>query len=238
MTEKLRETLMPLYKELINSVSGFNYYKAFFCVQWGKNFPIQRNCGILFVGRATNGWVSCEEDIETLFGKSEYAIFNRNDQMQWVENLEGNTQGYNTRHSAFWRIIKNVSSHFYPTNWSSYVAWSDVCKVAPFDGGNPSDSLYKAQLEDCKKILDAEIKILSPKVVVFLTGQSWSKDFIRYLNKGQETHSVETKLWGEFYEAKVYKIGEVICIRTEHPQAKKESPNTKCLINLISKYVD
>ena len=48
MTEKLRETLMPLYKELINSVSGFNYYKAFFCVQW--NFPIQRNCSILFAG--------------------------------------------------------------------------------------------------------------------------------------------------------------------------------------------
>ena len=241
MTDKERiqifkDELKPLYANLMNSIKDFEYSKASFCLQWGKNFPSEEHCGIMFVGRATNGWISDSEDVDILFGNSEEAIFNRHDQMQWVENLWGNENGYNTNNSAFWRVIKAVASHFNPEPWYSHIAWSNVCKVAPWDGGNPNDTLYYAQLKDCKKIFETEIKLLSPKVVVMLTGESWSKDFLRYLNSEHETKSICKDSW-DGYECKVYQINGTTFIRTEHPQGKKENIHIQCLINLIKKFI-
>ena len=233
MKSRLKEVLRPLYENLLKDVSGFDYRKAFFCMQWGRNFPCQPNCGILFVGKATNGWITDAEDINVFFGTGEDRIFDRFDQMQWVENLEHNQSGYNTCNSAFWRVIKKVASYYYPQNWSSYIAWSNVCKAAPFAGGNPNDSLYYAQLEDCQKILKKEIEILSPKYVVFLTGKAWSVDFLRFINDGQETHSFQTEKWDK-YECKTYLIKDVYCILSVHPQGKKETEHSDCIIKLIN----
>lgn len=236
MKEKLKQQLKPLYAHLLESVASQNYEdKVCFCVQWGMNFPQEPNQGILFVGRATNGWVAQGEDLETLFGDSDSSIFAREDQMQWVENAEGNREGYNSNRSAFWRVIKQVAQHYYSDNWSSYIAWSNVCKVAP-QGGNPNDSLYYAQLEDCKKILKTEIEVLSPKFVIFLTGENWAVDFLRFLNGGRDTHSIQTENWCD-YECKVYQFDDKITyIRSEHPERKPESNHVSCLVDLIEKY--
>ena len=119
LTEKLKEALVPLYKEL--SVIAQPADSAF-CVQWGRNYPIKPNEGILFVGKAVNGWKEFDE-IDVLFGNGATRIFNEDDQMQWVENQEGGPNGlYNTSKSAFWRVIKKISQMSYPDNWSSYVA--------------------------------------------------------------------------------------------------------------------
>lgn len=235
MKNRLKEALKPLYENLLKDVSNFDYSKAFFCMQWGHNFPSQSNCGILFVGRAVNGWVTDSEDINLLFGTGDDTIFDRFDQMKWVENLEQNKSGYNTRKSAFWRVIKKIASHYYPQNWSSYIAWSNVCKVAPFEGGNPNDSLYYAQLENCQKILKKEIDILSPQFVVFFTGTGWAVDFLRFLNEGQVPHSVQTEKWNK-YECKTYLIKDVHYILSEHPQGKKEKEHSNCIIKLINQY--
>ena len=156
-TEILRKELKPLYENLLKNVAEFDE-KATFCMQWGENFPLEKHSGVMFVGRATNGWVTDCENVDVLFSDSEDAIFNRHDQMKWVENLSGNTKGYNTRKSAFWRVIKKITKELYPEPWYSHVAWSNVCKVAPWKGGNPNDSLYYAQLGDCKKIFAKEIE--------------------------------------------------------------------------------
>ena len=232
-TETLREALIPLYKHLLKSVSSFNNKKATFCLQWGENFPTKDNTGIIFVGRATNGWITSSEDIDVLFDSNDDNIFARSDQMQWVENLEGNRNGYNTKKSAFWRVIKSVAMHFYPHKWTSYIAWSNVCKIAPWDGGNPCDSLYYAQLDDCKKILEKEIEILSPLFVVMLTGKSWSSDFISYLNKGKELKCILSKSWKGYY-CSVYKIDNIYYLISEHPQGKPERIHAQCIIDIIS----
>lgn len=234
LKKQLREALLPLYRHLLESVSDFEYKKVTFCMQWGSNFPTKKRSGFLFVGRATNGWISSSEDVDVLFGNSEDAIFARSDQMQWVNNLEGNTDknGYNTRRSAFWRVIKSVTKHFYPQEWYSHIAWSNVCKVAPGEG-NPSDSLYGAQVDDCCKILEKEIEILSPSFVIMLTGDAWSKDFISFLNKGEKPNSIVTKSW-DGYNCNVYKIEGVFYVVSEHPQSKPEDSHVLCLIDLIT----
>ncbi len=227
MKEKLREALKPLYASLLNNVSQFEGEKAVFCMQWGKDFPTEQNTGILFVGRAVNGWDTAE-NAEEIFEEGS-GLFAAENQMRWVE--DGNELSV----SAFWRVVKNVASHFYPDEWWAHVAWSNVCKIAPYAGGNPNDALYYAQLEDCCKILQEEIRILSPKVVVFLTGDGWANDVLRQLNDNEMPQVIKTETW-ESYECKVYKIGNVTCIVSVHPMTKAESPHSECLTKLISEH--
>ncbi len=231
---QLRQALFPLYKELMEAVEPFQDDPRGLCpfaVQWGPRFPKEERSGILFVGRATNGWVSFSNDPDVLFGDTDEAIFNLGDQMLWVHNLEGNRNGYNTRRSAFWRVIRGISSSFYPNPELSYVSWSNVTKVAP-DGANPSDVLYYAQLEVCQRILAEEIRILSPRFVVFLTGYNWAIDFLRFLNGGNAPTHILKEPWGD-YEACTFRIRETTCILSEHPMGKPEKAHIEAINKLI-----
>ena len=235
-TEKLEVKIKPLYCNLIEQTKVFSYPKAFFCMQWGKLYPKEKNTGILFIGRATNGWITDVENIDILFGDSDKSIFNRKDQMQWVENCEGNVYRYNSRKSAFWRVIKNVSKRYYPENWSAYVAWSNICKVAPYEKGNPNNSLYYAQIEICCQILEIEIELLSPKFIILLTSESWAKDFLCYLTHEEPPQAIKYIHWGKEnqYTMKVYLIYGRIYILTEHPQGKKEDLHIQAIIEAIN----
>ena len=232
LTEYLKEALKPLYKELLNIVQPTDSDSAF-CVQWGKNYPAEKNEGILFIGKAVNGWNKAN-DIDTLFGDGNERTFNEADQMQWVEDLEGNQDGYNTRRSAFWRLIKNISQTLYPNNWSSHIAWSNLCKISPLEGGNPNDSLYYKQLASCQKILEKEIEILSPKYVVMLTS-GWEKDFLYFLNGNKTTKSVHKEIWGNGYETNVYRIKDTVFITSPHPQGKDGQAHMEAITLLLNK---
>jgi hypothetical protein len=233
MKEKLKAGLLPLFKELLDKNTFSDV--CVFCMQWGKKFPKQENAGVLFVGKAVNGWVNAETDIDVLFGKTTDRIFARGDQMEWVENLSGPNETYNTNKSAFWRVIKKISQHLYPKDeWFRYVAWSNLCKIAPSEGGNPNDPLYYEQLESCRKILEKEIEVLSPKFVVLLTS-GWEKDFLFYLNGNNHTSSIEKVEW-DGYETKLFKIKDVFYIASQHPQAKDETKHFDVIATLIDKY--
>lgn len=228
--EKLRNELKPLYQKLLTQVNFDDV--CTFCIQWGKNFSTEEGKGILFVGKAVNSWVNDEKDINILFGDTSKRIFARNDQMDWINDLEGPNDHYNTKKSAFWRVIKRISTHYFPTKWYSNVAWSNLCKIAPYSkGGNPNDKLYYQQLNLCQQILSKEIEILSPKVVVMLTS-GWDKDFLNYLNNNKEPKSDLTIKWSG-YESKLYIINKVNYIVSHHPQGKNENHHVNAIIKLI-----
>ena len=230
---QLREKLTPIYSRLLENNTYENV--CTFCMQWGENFPEKENDGILFVGKAVNGWINDETDIDILFGNSEEKIFNRKDQMEWVHNHEGSENEYNTLKSAFWRVIKKVTLNFYPSeNWFSFIAWSNLCKIAPFKGGNPNDGLYYEQLENCQKILAKEIEILAPKYVILLTS-GWEKDFLYFLNGGKETKSIKKVLWNG-YETKLYKINNINYITSQHPQGKPEEEHIETIVEIMKKH--
>ena len=228
----LKERIFSLYEELAK-IDPESEYETF-CAQWGEEY---KQGGVMFVGRAVNDWVTQgDRNTSGMFqdGSTNQA-FARADQMKWVENLSGNTKGYNTRKSAFWRVIKKITKELYPESWYSHVAWSNVCKVAPWKGGNPNDSLYYAQLSDCKKIFAKEIELLSPKVVVLFTGEGWAIDLLRYMNGEVGTKSIYKQKWAN-YECKVYQINGVIYIRTEHPQGKSEDAHVQCIVDIVKRY--
>ena len=236
MKRILKEKLYPLYNDMLKNISQEEGLKPF-CIQWGDNFPKDKNTGILFVGKSTNGWVTETKDINIVFGDTEDKIFARPDQMKWANDLDGVTEHhYNTRKSAFWRVIKRITNMYYNDdfeNWYSKIAWSNLYKVSPA-AGNPNGTLMNEQHRYCLKILKTEIEILSPKFVVLLTS-GWEKRFLPYLNKGNHTNSILSSEWDR-YKSKCYEIDNIIYITSHHPQGKPEKVHARAIYNIMKHY--
>ena len=198
--------LKDFYTTLIDDVAGIKGEKCAFFPQVGEDYQKE----IMVIGRACHGYITSSLNIHTLFGTSEEAIVNRKDQMKWVEDCAGNKDGYNTNKSAFWRVTKRIAQKFYPNDWYSYIAWSNVCK----------------------KIFEEEVRQLSPKFVIMFTGEDWAKDFLLYLNKSKELKSIKELDWDK-YKCHVYDINGTFFILTEHPQGKKEKVHAESIINFI-----
>jgi hypothetical protein len=234
MENILKKTLQPLYEEMIkNTLSHESLYT--FCVQWGKKFPIDtEKQGVLFIGKATNGWVSDSRDIELLFGESKQSIFARKDQIEWVANLEKNKNGYNTSKSSFWRVIKAINGRITKgNNWHHDIAWSNLYKMS-FKKGNPNTDLKRQQFKYCKEILKSEINILSPKFVILFTS-NWEKPFLKFLNNNTEPIILQSKSWNG-NTTKLYEIDGVYYVSSVHPQGKNESQHVQTILELISNY--
>ena len=153
--------------------------------------------------------------------------------MEWIENLEGNKKGYNTLRSPFWRVVKRVASYYYPNSWFNYVAWSNLYKVSPSEQGNPGDFICGWQFINCCRILHKEIELLSPKIVLFLTGMEWADSFLKHLNEGKLPTVKCSLVWGEKYKADLIKIGDIYFIVTEHTKKKNENEHVDVLQKLI-----
>ena len=237
MELSLYKALKPLYKELLEQLSKEDKETTSpFCVEWGKNFPTVPFSGLFFIGRATNGWgTDSTESVDVLFdGDDNSRGFADPNQMSWLENH----LSYNWQRSAFWRVISQVSQDYVEGEWFNGITWSNLYKIAPYDGGNPSNRLRYAELPICQKILKSEIEILSPKFVILLTGKNWAKDFLPYLNGEKECSPIDTIEWGKNnkYLINVYNFNEVYFLQTEHPQGKNEESHINAIVSIIEKY--
>lgn len=234
--KQLEPKLRPLYSKLIKDVSHIKVLKDTFAVQWGKFFPKEKNEGILCVGRATNEWYTTEENIDVLFGNSEMSstIFNCDDQMTWVYDC-WDKGTYQTRRSAFWRVIRAVANSFYGIDELNHIAWSNVCKIQKHSGKNPQGEMFDCQIKTCQEIFKTEIEILSPKFIIMFTGNYGRKEILSYMNGGNMPQPIDIDYWGR-YKAIVYKIGNEYYICTEHPMGKEEHSHIECLKKQINKY--
>lgn len=234
---KLADKLKPLYQEMFDTVDEAkdeNYIK--FCIQWGEEFPVNDHEGIMFYGRANNGWMCYDTTADDVFDPNNPdRAFARDDQMVWVEESASPDSGYNTNSSAFWRVIRSVAKEFYPDNELQKIAWSNLCKIAPAES-NPSDTLYYGQLPSAAKVMSAEIDYFSPKHVVLLTGEGWALPFLRQIFGTDELKVVDSAIFGgaSSYDIKVYENDGVYYYVSEHPQGKNESTHVEALVKLIS----
>lgn len=230
---EIKEKIFSDYEKLLKVEDSSLNNICTFSLQWGENYPFDEKSGLLFVGKAVNGWITNETDVEKLFDMSNpKRIFARDDQMEWVNNLSGNTKGYNTRKSAFWRLIKKITETYYPEKWYSNIAWTNLYKIAPWKGGNPNGKLQKFQRKSCFNILKKEIEILTPKYVIFLTS-GWEKPFINQLNGGNEMNIIDKKNW-EKYQTTLGEIDGIKYICSPHPQGKNEWKHRNATVELIN----
>lgn len=230
LKENLERSLRPLYEKILKDLDKDN--TAFF-IQFGAKYPEEKNKGIIFVGRSVNGWLQGEDKT------FENLIIRR---MKWMQ--EGKN-GIKTK-SQFIKIAKDISRDIYRADdnsknnkeWYDNIAWSNLYKVAPEKGGNSSIKIRKKYCEDCISIFEKEIDILSPKIVVLLTGWTWAKPFLYDLNNGEKLEKLEEISWDKDknYKAKAIKIKDIIYILSEHPQGKLEESHINAILELIHKY--
>lgn len=245
--EELKSRLIPLYLDLRkDSMADENLSP--FLMQWGEKFPSERNKGIIFYGRATNGWHG-NWNYEVFFDNhNDKRGWNRDDQMIWAERLMEKPDGnYNIRQSQFWNIIKGVSTRFNGIEWYKYVAWSNICKVAPKDEGNPSDNLFEDTLKDNKRIFQTEIDFWSPKYVVLFTDGlrrdnktiiDWTSPFISSFSNDEHPSPIYETSWDDDnpnIKILVYKFGNRYFLLTLHPQGRKVDLHKEAIIDIIEK---
>lgn len=191
---------------------------------------------LMVVGRAVNGWdveVIRPNELSTLASSEVYAgsVFssvtdNIGCPMTWVTKCWGNyDSGYNTKGSAFWRVIRAVVSIFgiadvNESTWPSYLVWSNLYKVAPVKG-NPGSVLCDIQFSGCVSLLQMEIATYHPRRLLLLTGLPWAKPFLE-----RAAPDVSSVSGYDFVEAigQVGHSGAVTkIVVAAHPQGKHEA---------------
>ena len=228
MKEEMKTKLMPLYEEMLSKFKNRSNLTTF-SARWGKEFPREKGKGILFVGRVVNGGkANAHVDVNTLLDE------NIKDGIEWVEkNMKQlpKQKKYNVNNSAFWRTIRGITQNLYQVqdNWTSKIAWSNLYKVSPYKKGNPNSKQEQIQSPYCEAILKAEIEILQPQFVVFLTSRNVNH-FI-WNNYGLTRNSIKPYFYLKKNKPiKLYKISDMYFITSYHPQGKPE----KKQINIIS----
>lgn len=144
---------------------------------------------LLVVGRAVNGWIDRWEPGEDR-SPGELAAKARATAegtvngcpMGWVLDRWGKRDGgYDTARSQYWDSIRRVIVGLRPewsADWPSHIAWTNLAKVAPYDGGNPaSGSLRVQRMAAGTALLAREIEELAPRRIVALTDRWWFAPF-------------------------------------------------------------
>jgi hypothetical protein len=187
---------------------------------------------LMVIGRALNRWGSKQDNIwwsqknklnsKTIQNIINYSKAERNKcPLSWItDNWDKNSNGkYRMNKSAFWRVIKNILTELGITdtktaNWTSYIIWTNLYKIAPAMGGNPSNKLMDSQFNGSSSILENEIKIFRPKRILFLTGYGWFKDFEPIGFTGTLVSNSLVEWYGNLSSTKV--------VVAKHPQGKLE----------------
>lgn len=105
------------------------------------------------------------------------------------------------------------------------MAWSNLYKMSPALGNNPTEKECKLQIEYASKLIDKEIEELKPKNVVFITGDTWIKDvetnFLQNVDINWQDNDI-IKWIGKYGNAKI--------IITSRPEGKPQQQFIDSLI--------
>lgn len=219
MRKMLKEALRSLYEamlkdEKISVLSERNY--CCMAPYVGSKFPTTANDGIIFYGRANNGWkTGVDDDFDTIYNKGS----------------EGLTDYINDNCSPFFRTAGKAFSNYYGEEWYEYTAYSNLYKVAP-SASNPEAKICNYQWEYVADIFMKEIEILSPKFAVLFTNEDWGWKFLHYINNKENPQFLCSENWDK-YRIDIYKIGDVYYLISEHPQGKPEQEHADAILRVI-----
>lgn len=112
--------------------------------------------------------------------------------LQWVNFM----LGAKDRGAKFWGVAKKVAQELLEAKkreeWTRYIAWTNLCKVAPADEGNPNGTLYNAQKNACQQILQKELSLLMPTHILVIA---------KYYHKGKPSDCPQDDGWTrDFFE--------------------------------------
>ena len=147
--------------------------------------------------------------------------------MKWITNRWGVGNRHNTKRSAFWRVIRRVTDQLqvadrHHPDWPSYLVWSNLYKLSPSQGRNPSRRLRRVQLAGCKNLLQLEIKQYRPRRLLLLTGRHWAMPFLEAL--GAEEQFDAERYVRSAGQLQLPDAGRTRFVVVRHPERKPERP--------------
>jgi len=143
---------------------------------------------LLVIGRAVNRWID-RWVLDELSDVAAPAAVAREtaegtvngDQLGWVlDRWKRGDGGYDTSTSQFWETLRRVvlaRCSEQSAVWPSHIAWTNLAKVAPWAGGNPSSRLLTIQREAGIPLLRREVDELAARCVVAFTGRGWFEPY-------------------------------------------------------------
>ena len=214
------------YRQIVKS----NYWDLLEAARIGR-IRTRRNLGLCFaqckIGDAVNGprIMVVGRSLNGADGLSKpWRTIARHELNEFIDDISKErpegllyTGMYNCAKSPFLRMIRKFESH------SSMIAWTNLYKLTPKDGGNPCKSLRICERDICQKILTSEIDYYRPELIVFLTGIGWAK----------EVYELPSDMKRIPYNHEIY-VSETngICVAC-HPQCKPENEIFRLICSLF-----
>ena len=179
---------------------------------------------VLLVGRATNQWGEHGLDLS---GARAYS-----DLSQGQHFVNDDTYA---RRSRFWATARavleslGVAAHTDETHangWMQSLAWTNLFKVAPMAGWNPSVAVRGAVREHCIALLRLELEALRPDLVLALTGADWLAEFASGL-------SLPLRPTGGRFVDGVAQLAGTTWVVARHPMGKPVKPYLEELMSVL-----
>jgi hypothetical protein len=180
MEQDANKQLSSLYEDYLKRLSNlFDLHERhdYSLPLFMEVFPEYRNVAmkLMIIGKETNGWYSTLADDEMMNVE------------KIVECYRKFELGKGYYHSPFWRFSKKLFLELNPSSDITGLLWTNLSKIDQ-NQTTPGQNAEEKNFEGYK-LLEKEIEITKPNIVVFLT--SWKMDYL--INKvfpGAEFHKV------------------------------------------------
>lgn len=250
--------MTSLYEDLFEGANHeYRYKKSTVSLQDLAHFVSMRgelydtsDVRLFVIGRAPNGWW-----LHLPCGSAQVFAEEANRQFdsigfQWIANPE---ESFNSLHNAsgtcylskspFWKVAHGIWCKLYKSDKDDFIkriAWSNLYKIAPKDGGNPTTGMCKKQFKACYDILKEEIRTYRPTHILIISGYkhwyAWEGyDFSNIFICNQDLVSNnENKTIFVEGTAKFNLDGELIpVVITCRPEGRKEDPFVKEVLGFL-----
>ena len=200
-----------------------------FCGMRGSQY----NGELMVVGRAVNSFWQARypSEFASLEGAMDFAqavIGDSNDTvncpMGWLNQSWAGEVDYKARRSTYWRAIHAVMENLgligaSDENWASKLVWTNLYKLSPQSGGNPSNYVCDLQLAGCIDLLQLELEHHRPAKVLFLTGMDWAEPFLKGLGFECQADSSSSQVEG-IGQGNLRNGHRLAYVVASHPQGK------------------
>ncbi len=171
---------------------------------------------IMYVGKETNHWLTHttsddKKGLESVFKRGKLDLERL---LERYKKQMNNPSSW--KNNAFFKQYRNIQKQLLGKEERGNIVWNNLFKMSYDRGkGYSKNALGHAQLQEIsKKIFLKELEILSPDIIIFVTGANYDKVIKDYFDKEYETIEIiiPRKLWKFNYKG-------ITCYRTVHPDS-------------------
>lgn len=135
---------------------------------------------IMIIGQETDGWESQKVTTFTPIDQSSQIVESRVDDFMDAYRMYLDKWGKN---SPFWHYIKDINNTINRQlpDKTIEIIWNNIYKIGNKEKGqNRPKDIIRAFENECFNVIEEEVNILKPDIIIFFTGPNYEKGLKRY----------------------------------------------------------